>query len=135
MSQEGTASAQVFQRDQTTALPFEPALPNTPDIMPTRAEIRSLLNFYNALPLNSTTQCRIGEAAGRLKATYDWVTGPEDRAFARFNYEGESLTMRTFPMARAMATKMYRDNPDTFVQAEFLARNAQYVVDELQRDV
>ena len=100
--------------------------------MPTRTEIRSLLNFYNALPPNSTTQCRIGEAAGRLKATYDWVTGPEDRAFARLNYEGESLTMRTFPTAWAMATKMYRDNPDSFVQtfgteAEFRARNAAFI--------
>ena len=101
--------------------------------MPTRAEIRSLLNFYNALPPNSTTQCRIGEAAERLKATYDWATGPEDRAIARLNYEGGNLTMRTFPKAWVMATKMYRDNPDTFVQAfgteaEFRARNAQYVV-------
>ena len=70
--------------------------------MPTRAEIRSLLNFYNALPPNSTTQCRIEEAAVRLKATYDWLGGPEDRVIGRFvHYKGGSLTMRTFTMAWA----------------------------------
>ena len=85
--------------------------------MPTRDEKRSLLTFYNALPKNSLTQCRIGEAAGALRTGFKLELGPEDRALVEMRYQGGKLTMRTFPVAFAMATKMYRDNPDTFVEA------------------
>ena len=97
----------------------------------TRDEIRSLLTFYNALPASSVTKCRIAEAGMALRDGFELGNGPEDRAFERLpNYRGGNLTMRTFPKAFAMATKMYRDNPDTFVEvfgteAEFLARNPQ----------
>ena len=103
----------------------------------TRAETRSLLTFYNALPANSMTKCRIAEAGQALRDGFDLETGPEDRAFGNLtNYQGGNLTMRTFPKGFAMATKMYRDNPDTFVQAfgteaEFRARNAQFVDTDL----
>ena len=100
---------------------------------PTRAEIRSLLAFYNVLPPNSMTQCRIGEAARAIRVGLELELGPEDRALARRNYQGGKLTVRTFPKTFAMATKWYRDNPDTFAQVfgtetEFRLRHEEFVV-------
>ena len=99
---------------------------------PTRAEKRSLLTFYNALPENCLAKPRIFEAALALMVTFELKPGREDRALAELeSYQGGKLTMGTFPAALAMATKMYRDNPDTFVEvfgteAEFRARNRDY---------
>ena len=98
----------------------------------TRAAKRSLLTFYNAFPENSLTQCRIGEAAMALRIGFELEPGPEDRAFVELgSYRGGKLTMRTFPVAFAIATMMYRDKPDTFAQAfgteaKFRARNERH---------
>ncbi len=99
--------------------------------MPTRDEKRSLLPFYNALPKNSMTQCRIAEAASALRTGFELELGPEDRALVEMRYQGGKLKMCTFPVAFAIATTMYRDSPDMFVQAfgteaKFRARNRRH---------
>ena len=56
---------------------------------------------------------------------------PEDRALVEMRYQGGKLKMCTFPAAFAIATMMYRDSPDMFVQAfgteaKFRARNRRH---------
>ena len=80
------------------------------------------------------TRCRIADAGGAIRDGLD-LEGREDRALVRLNYQGGDLTMRTFPKAFAMATKMYRDHPDTFAQAwgteaEFRMPNQQFLEPE-----
>ena len=62
-------------------------------MQPTRDEKRSLLTFYNALPNNSLTQCRIGEAAEALRTGFELEFGPEDRALGERYGILESETM------------------------------------------
>ena len=89
--------AQASKHTHTRILPSPLA-----DMAMTRDETRSLLTFYNTLPANSMTKCRIAEAGVALLDGFDLDIGPEDRAFLRLtDYRGGNLTMKTFPKAFA----------------------------------
>lgn len=93
-----------------------------------RSETRSLLRFYNSVLQGSFIRPRIGEAAGKLKATFDLPTKPADRVLVELNYQGDTLPLRAFTQAFAGATKMFRDNYNTFeevfgTEQDFIERN------------